>query len=284
MWILFALTSAFILSSRKIQEKKLVGEAGSSLAWMIRLGSAIAILFIWLIFSRDLTGVYDLRFWWVILFVAFIMYPLQMKLYFHAMHELPLSLFGMLWGLAPLTSMIVSRVFLGLEISFSWIVGILLVLIAIWALFYREYHKDIAPLSLIIGILSNMLMWVWSVIDRFGISFSNPYIYSLVVQAVSAFTLFLSAYFFSKWWTQFHFFQKNKTIILIIGLSQWIGWVLSSFAILWTPNPWYASALINTHAIITALYGVFVLGEEVTKRKIFVFFCMALALLAFAFA
>jgi drug/metabolite transporter (DMT)-like permease len=56
------------------------------------------------------------------------------------------------------------------------------------------------------------------------------------------------------------------------------------FAIVWSGNPGYAVALINTHAIITALYGVFILKEKVTKRKIFVFCCMILALLAFAFA
>lgn len=51
-----------------------------------------------------------------------------------------------------------------------------------------------------------------------------------------------------------------------------------------TPNVGYAVALINTHAIITALYGVFILKEKITKRKIFVFICMMVALVSFAFA
>jgi glucose uptake protein GlcU len=49
-------------------------------------------------------------------------------------------------------------------------------------------------------------------------------------------------------------------------------------------NVSYPVAIMNTHAIITTLYGIFILKEEVTKRKVFVFTCMVLALVAFAFA
>lgn len=56
------------------------------------------------------------------------------------------------------------------------------------------------------------------------------------------------------------------------------------YAITHADNVAYATAIINTHAIITALYGVFILREKVTKRKIFVFICMTLALISFAFA
>jgi hypothetical protein len=63
---------------------------------MIRFGSAIAVGVIWLLFSRDFTGIMDIRLWSIVGIIALIMYPLQMTLYFRAMHELPLSLFGML--------------------------------------------------------------------------------------------------------------------------------------------------------------------------------------------
>jgi uncharacterized membrane protein len=53
MWILFALASAIILASRKIQEKQLVDTFGQSLGWMIRTGSAIMVLILWIVFSRD---------------------------------------------------------------------------------------------------------------------------------------------------------------------------------------------------------------------------------------
>lgn len=50
------------------------------------------------------------------------------------------------------------------------------------------------------------------------------------------------------------------------------------------PNISYGVALVNTHAIITALYGVFILREKVTPRKVFAFICMLVALISFAFA
>jgi drug/metabolite transporter (DMT)-like permease len=56
------------------------------------------------------------------------------------------------------------------------------------------------------------------------------------------------------------------------------------YALTHAPNVGYATAIANTHAILTAMYGVFILKEKITKRKIFVFLCMLFALLAFAFA
>jgi drug/metabolite transporter (DMT)-like permease len=73
-------------------------------------------------------------------------------------------------------------------------------------------------------------------------------------------------------------------MIALIGISQGIGWLGSMYAFNTAPNSGYAVALINTHAIITAVYGILILKERVTKRKIFVFLCMMVALIAFAFA
>lgn len=52
MWILFALTSAIILASRKIQEKKLVGTGRQALGWMLRIGSVSSALLLWIFFHE----------------------------------------------------------------------------------------------------------------------------------------------------------------------------------------------------------------------------------------
>ncbi len=284
MWILFALTSAAILASRKIQEKKLVWDVWGALGWMIRLGSAMATGTIWMIFSRDITWVSDIRLWIIIGIIALIMYPLQIQLYFRAMQDLPLSLFGMLAWVAPLTSLLLSWWFLGLDMSIAGIVGIWSVVLAIGILFYRHEKWDIHINSLFIAIGSYILMGMWSVMDKLALSYANPYTYAFLNQATSALILFLTAYFFSQSGPRMDFFQKNKNIILLIGISQGISWVLWSFALAWAPNPGYTTALVNTHAILTTLYGVFILNETITRKKLSVFICMLVALISFAFA
>ena len=73
-------------------------------------------------------------------------------------------------------------------------------------------------------------------------------------------------------------------MLSFIGVTQGIGYLWGMMAISLSPNPWYVVALVNTHAIITALYWVFVLKEKITRKKVFVFLCMLIALISFAFA
>lgn len=118
MWILFAMTSATILASRKIQEKKLVGDIGNALGWMMRAGSALSAIAIWLIFSHDFTGITHPSVLWVFVYCAFA-YPIIMYLYYRAMHEIPLSVFGMMAPITPITALITSAIVLETTITYS---------------------------------------------------------------------------------------------------------------------------------------------------------------------
>jgi uncharacterized membrane protein len=83
---------------------------------------------------------------------------------------------------------------------------------------------------------------------------------------------------------RFDFYRKNFTQITTIGLLSGLSYYLAIAAVQIAENVSYPVAIMNTHAIITVLYGVFILKEEITLRKIFVFICMLVALISFAFA
>lgn len=282
MWILFALTSAIILASRKIQEKQLVWDIWNSLGWMIRLGSFSWALLLWIIFSRELTGL-DNPVLWKVLAYCFIAYPVMTFLYYRAMNHLPLSIFGMLAPVAPVTALISSWIWLDAHMSLAGIVWIGAISIAIIALFYKNTHADIKIRYLIYAVISFMIMWLGGMIDKIALGHTDPYTYAVVNQFTGAITLFITSYFLFGW-PKVELFVKNIKTIGAIGVLQWFGWLSWMFAISQVTNPWYAVALINTHAILTALYGVFILKEEVTPRKVFVFICMLVALISFAFA
>jgi drug/metabolite transporter (DMT)-like permease len=108
MWILFALTASIILASRKISEKQLVGNAGNSLGWMIRLGSALSLFFLWIIFSRDTVGITNTTVWSIIAITSLVIYPLYTLGYYYAVKHLPLSYFGMLGIIAPVANTVFS--------------------------------------------------------------------------------------------------------------------------------------------------------------------------------
>lgn len=282
MWILFALTSAIMLASRKIQEKQLVWKIWNSMGWMLRVGSFLFALLIWILFSRNLDGIYAVEVWYVLLYCVFA-YPLLVYLYYRAMHDLPFSLFGMMAPVVPVTALLVSWILFHQVPSLFGFVGIGAISIWVVALFWKHEDKKIKLQSLIFAVLSYMIMGLGWALDKVALMHVRPELYTVLNQWVALVSLFLFTHFY------FHaarvdFYKKNFWLLSFIGIIQGIGYLGVMTAISLAPNPGYVVALSNTHAIIVALYGVFILKEEVTPRKVFVFICMLVALISFAFA
>ncbi len=150
-------------------------------------------------------------------------------------------------------------------------------------LFYKNTHENIKIKYLTYAVIAFIIMWFGGVIDKIALGHTDPYTYAVVNQFTGAITLFITSYFLFGW-PKTDLFLKNIKTVGAIWILQWFGWLSWMFAISQVSNPWYAVAIINTHAILTALYGVFILKEQITPRKVFVFFCMLIALVSFAFA
>lgn len=218
-----------------------------------------------------------------VFFAILVIFPLQLYTYYHAMHELPFSLFGMMAPIVPITATIASVFLHGSSLSIGGTIGIVSICMGLIVLFWKHGHEDLKLKYLLFAVITYMLMGIGQNIDKFALNIVNPYTYTLVNQIfILIEILLISPFLYGGIHTDF--FEKNMRIILIIGLTQGISYFCAMYAISHAPNVGYSTAIANTHAIITALYGVFVLREKVTKRKIFVFLCMLLALLAFAFA
>lgn len=282
MWILFALTSAIILASRKIQEKQLVWTAGGALGWMIRLGSALSIVFLWMIFSQDTHGIDTPILWYIIGLHSIIIYPLYTLGYYYAVRHLPLSYFGMLGIIAPIANSIFSYFFFGTVPTLSGYIGITSIVIGLSILLYKHEDKTIKILPFLIAIAVYVSMWFNPILDKIAMQHVSPFTYAMFNQLSAILPIFFMS-FLLAWGPQIGFFRKNIWVIGLIGLTQGIWWLGGAYAFAYSPNVWYAVALINTHAIITTLYGTIILKEEITKRKIAVFICMLIALVSFAF-
>ena len=282
MWILFALTSATILASRKIQEKKLVSSIWWVMWWMIRVGSVVTAFLIWWIFSRSIDGILTPSIWWILLY-CFFAYPLLIVFYYKAMEHLPLSLFGMLAPIVPVASLLGTWVIYDTIPSMGGFIWLWAISIGIITLFWRHENKEISILSLIFAVFSYVIIWFGSVLDKIAIGQVSSSLYTLLNQMTALTSLFLFSFLYFRW-PHIHFYKKNFKILTFIGITQGIGYLWGMIAISLSPNPWYVVALVNTHAIITALYGVFILKEKITRKKVFVFLCMFIALISFAFA
>jgi drug/metabolite transporter (DMT)-like permease len=286
MWILFALTSAIILATRKIQEKELVSIFGQSLGWMIRTGSAIMVILLWIVFSRDSSWVESWELWAIIAIIAVVMYPLQTYTYYRSILDMPLSVFGLLSPVVLLSSILFAYLWFWTIPSILWVIGIILVSLWIVLLVPQKNIKTgthISMATFAIAILSYSLMGIWWVMDKIAMMHTSPLFYAMLNQGFSAISIIIISKLLYKDMKLDQWVRKIIPV-LTLGFISGIAWFLGVYAIQISPNIGYAVAMINTHAIITTLYGIFILKEEVTKRKVFVFTCMVLALVAFAFA
>lgn len=282
MWILCALISASILASRKIQEKQLVWEGGQAIGWMLRIGSVTSAFILWIVFSGSFLGIGNHSVWWVFLYSA-IAYPASVFLYLKAIHELPLSIFGMLAPFALVVSLFCGWLFFWDIPSFYGLSWVILIWLGLIALFWKRERWSIHIKPILFALGSYSLMWLGYSMDKIALTQVDTFLYALINQSIALICLGLMNFYFLSW-LKIPFFKKNLFLILIIWLLQGGSYYLSMYAVLHSPNVWYATALINSHAIITALYGIFILKEGINRRKILVFLCMTGAILAFAFA
>jgi drug/metabolite transporter (DMT)-like permease len=285
MWILFALTSATILASRKVQEKQLVWNIWGALGWMIRVGSSIAGIILWLTLSRDTTGMTDTTVLIILGVVGFLLYPIQTYGYYRAIHELPLSFFGMLAPVSMLSNITFAYIFLGQVPSLWGYIGIGAIIVWLLLLIEQknEHSKHISLVPVLLALMTYASMWLGGVLDKIALGHTTPFAYTMMNQSLAGISLFMLSFVLFDG-PHIPAARKNISIIAIIGLSQGIGWLAGMYAIQWSPNVGYATALINTHAIITTLYGIIVLREGVTRKKLLVLGCMCIALASFAFA
>jgi drug/metabolite transporter (DMT)-like permease len=158
--------------------------------------------------------------------------------------------------------------------------GIFFISLSIVMIFYKNKVRwDMIAICVAIG--TYVLLGISSGLDKIAIGYISPYLYTTINQLGATFSLFILS-FFLFWWPNIGFARENWKQLLIIGWVQWIGWSIGMLAVWQSPNTSYAVALMNTHAIMTLLYGVFFLKEKLTKRKLAILGCIILGLISFA--
>lgn len=280
MWILYSLITAIILASRKVQEKNLVWEVGWALGWMIRLWAWLSAGILWIILSGDYSWLFEIEFLILLFVVIFIFYPLYTTGYFYALQRMELSLFGMMAPIAIVSNSIFSWITFGKVPTFFWFLGIFFISLSIMMIFYKNKVKwDIIAIS--VAIWTYILLGISSGLDKIALGYISPYLYTTINQLGATFSLFILSFFLFGW-PNTGFARQNWKQLLVIWGVQWIGWAVSMLAIQASPNTAYAVAIINTHAIMTVLFGVIFLHEKLTKRKLAILGCVILGLISFA--
>lgn len=282
LWIPFALFSAIILASRRVYEKNLTKSFGNfSMGFIIQSFSLIPtlVLFFFLPLPNSILHL-PWQFWWPLLIIWVVLYPIQTYFLYRAFREGELSQVTPIMTLVPVFNTVSSFIFLRETPSVFGLVGILIIVLGTYILLRVNVKKDTDEKynkAVIYMIIATLCMAVGSTLDKISINVSTPVFYSFV-NSFGASIIFLILIYTYK---QKEELSKVKTMILplsLLGIFQALSYTSSMLAFSYGPTS-YVLAIRASSFIFAAFLAVLFFKEKISVHKIVSFFLFLLGVL-----
>ncbi len=270
MWITFALASALLLAVRRIYEKELTAQFGNfSLSFLLMVFSIPAVLILFLFFPAP-HNIFTLpwNFWWPLIIIWIVLYPLQNYLLYRSLREGELSQVTPVSALLPVFNILPSFLLLR-ELPSVWgAVGIITTVLATYLLLTDvragEKQKYNLPVLFMIGTV--ICTAVGSTLDKVAIEVSTPVLYTFV-NMVGASAVFLALTFAYRQQHELARFKEFFRTFILLGVVMALAF--AAFATAFTLGPTsYTLAIRSGGFIIAALWGIVLLKESLSSRKI----------------
>ena len=270
MWYFFAATSAFLYAFRGILEKKIVGHTNKYiLGFAIRL-FALPFFLIPFIFYPELLiapSQLTINFWLPIILICFVMTPLETIFYYEALKEEELSLALPILSLAPIITIFAAAGLFREFPSFVGFLGIILILVGIYALKINYVHEGIlAPLKHLRKSRGVQLMLVvmislgfGSILDKIALTASNAFFFAAVNYLLLCCTLFILTWFKARR----HFGQLITHYRAFSVLGMFVaGYTIFYLLALQSGVTSYVLAIKNASILFTIIFSLIILKEK----------------------
>ncbi len=269
MWLTFAFASAVLLAVRRIYEKELTSSFGNfSLSFLLMAFSlpAVLVLFFFFPIPQNISAL-PWDFWWPLIIIWVILYPLQNYLLYRSLREGELSQVTPVSALLPVFN-IVPSFFLLQELPSVWgAVGIVTTVLATYLLLTDvragEKQKFNLPVLLMIGTV--ICTAIGSTLDKISVEASTPVFYTFV-NMLGASVVFLLLTFV---YHQQHELARAKDFLrtfAVLGVVMALAFVAFTTAFTLGPTS-YTLAIRSGGLIIAALWGLILLKESLSSRK-----------------
>lgn len=270
MWLSFALASALLLAVRRIYEKDLTARFGNfSLSFLLMTFSVPAVLVLFFFFPLP-QNIFTLpwRFWWPLIFIWVVLYPIQNYLLYRSLREGELSQVTPVSALLPVFNIVPSFFLLQELPSVLGVTGIVATVLATYLLLtdvrHGEKQKYNLPVLFMIG--SVICTAIGSTLDKVAIEASTPVFYTFVNMLGASVVFFIFTYAYR----QQHELARAREVIgtlLVLGVVMALAFV--AFASAFTLGPTsYTLAIRSGGLIVAALWGIVLLKESLSQRKI----------------
>ena len=269
MWLSFSFASAVLLAVRRIYEKELTATFGNfSLSFLLMVFSLPAVLILFLFFPipQNISAL-PWDFWWPLIVIWVILYPVQNYLLYRSLREGELSQVTPVSALLPVFN-IVPSFFLLQELPSVWgAVGIVTTVLATYLLLtdVRAGEKQKFNLPVLFMVCTVVCTAIGSTLDKISVEASTPVFYTFV-NMLGASVVFLILTFAYRQQHELARVKEHLWTFALLGVVMALAFV--AFATAFTLGPTsYTLAIRSGGLIIAALWGLVLLKESLSPRK-----------------
>jgi uncharacterized membrane protein len=286
MWFPFALVSALISGGRRVYDKHLTNTFGNfAMGFIVQAFSLLPCLaLIFLLPHGTEIGSLPWRFWWPLL-IIWCIYPVQTYFLYRAVREADVSTVTPVFCLLPVFNIITSFILLGeIPSVFGW-VGIALIVCGTYLVLSQKTKNKIALSTPVVLMLAAVVcIAVGTSLDKISIQASNPPFYAFM-NTFGAMVIFSILMYFHKEKDSFSKMVSKRWFwpFMLLGVLQAVSYVSMSYAFKYGPVS-YVLAIRAGSYILAGVYGIIILKEAISTRKMIAFAFFLLGVLALAFA
>jgi len=289
MWFFLSLASSFLYSFRRVSEKKLTHKADSfTLGFAAQAFSLPAITL--LLFFTPIPNLFSLsgNFWYPLLIIWLILYPLQAYFYYKSIKEGEISYVLPLASLIPIFTTLTSWILIHEIPSLFGFLGIFAITTGIYILNMKPKTHILNPVIHLFKYKPSFYMIIncaclatGATLDKIAIHASNPFFYTFINTLGATIILLIFARITNP---KFHIDVKtNSKGFTVLGLLQSVAFTLYITA-LNTGVVAYVTAIKSANAILASIWGFIFLKESINKYKVVALCFIFAGLISIAFA
>lgn len=284
MWFPFSLLGALIIGGKRIYEKTLTNTFGNFAMGFISQAFSLlpSLLLIFLIPNGTKIGNLPWQFWWPLLIIWFVLYPIQTYFMYRAVREADISTVTPVMALLPVFNIGSSFLLLGEVPSIIGFIGIMLVVFGTYLMLWQKEKGIPFSVPVLLMIAAMFCIAIGSSLDKVSMSVSNPVFYGFM-NTLGASVVFLVLMHFYKEKSSFKYMYLKFWPLMLLGVLQAISFTASMYAFKYGPVS-YVLAIRAGSYILAGLYGIFILKENLSSRKMIALVCFLVGIIFLAFA
>ena len=287
MWFYYALFNGFCFSIIRTFDKSLADKYNANtISFMMLSFSIIPILLLFFVFPipADIFSL-SFNFWWPLLSIWFIVFPLQNHFYYKALSLGEVSSVTSLFCLLPVFNVFTSYLTLGEVPSRYGVFGIIIIVLGIFILLKKGkliYESDQVRREKDIKSIYNMitamvLLAIGTTLDKVSLKESTPIFYSFANRFGAA-LIFLFLIWKNKKLSELVLAKEKFLAFTVIGIMQAVSYYAMMIAFMLAPTS-YALSVRSCSFVFVALWGVIFFKEKLTLRKITAFALFVIGIL-----